>query len=130
MDVTHSAPFAPTVAVRAFGKFRWAGWIALGLCAIPGAAQEAPHSDSGTSMLAPAALPALPPPSPFNEKRILGFIPDYQTITDPLGTAPPLTHRQKWILAFKETADPFNLVNAALGAGFSQDGNQTPKYGE
>jgi len=26
--------------------------------------------------------------------------------------------------------DPFNVVNAAMGAAFSQRGNQTPKYGE
>jgi hypothetical protein len=26
--------------------------------------------------------------------------------------------------------DPFNVLNAAMGAAFSQRGNQTPKYGE
>jgi hypothetical protein len=30
---------------------------------------------------------------------------------------------------WKETADPFNVLNAALGAGFSQAGNETPKFG-
>lgn len=80
--------------------------------------------------IAPAPVPALPAPAPFNEQRILGIMPDYQTITDPLGIAPPLSHRQKWTLALKETVDPFNLVNAAMGAAFSQEGNQTPKYGE
>jgi hypothetical protein len=80
--------------------------------------------------IAPAPLPALPAPGPFNQQRILGVMPDYQTITDPLGTAPALTHGQKWTLALKETVDPFNLVNAAMGAAFSQEGDQTPKYGE
>ena len=82
----------------------------------------------------PAPVPIAPAPAPvqgpFNQARILGVMPDYQTITDPNGKAPPLTPGQKWTLALKETVDPFNLVNAAFGAGFSQKGNQTPKYGE
>ena len=71
-----------------------------------------------------SALPA------FNEERILGVIPDFQTVTDPGHSVHPLTVRQKWTLALKETADPFNVLNAAMGAAFSQAGNQTPKYGE
>jgi len=74
--------------------------------------------------------PVLPSPSPFNEARIMGVIPDYQTVTETQGRAAPLTVRQKWELAWKESIDPFNLANAAIGAGFSQIGNQTPKYGE
>jgi hypothetical protein len=57
-------------------------------------------------------------------------IPDYQTITDLTGSVKPLTPKQKWTLALKESVDPFNVLNAAMGAGFSQRGNQTPKYGE
>jgi hypothetical protein len=76
-------------------------------------------------------LPA-PIAEPFNEERILGVIPDYQTVTETpgAGTVAPLTRKQKWTLAVRESIDPFNLANAALGAGFSQIGNQTPKYGE
>jgi hypothetical protein len=69
-------------------------------------------------------------PTTFNEERILGVIPDYQTVTDPGHTVRPLTARQKWTLGLKETIDPFNVLNAAMGAAFSQNGNQTPKYGE
>lgn len=82
------------------------------------------RSAAQDSAVESAALPA------FNEERILGVIPDYQTVTDPGHTARPLTVRQKWTLALKETVDPFNVLNAALGASFSQAGNQTPKYGE
>jgi len=32
-------------------------------------------------------------------------------------------------LGWKETVDPFNIASAAMTAGFSQIGNQTPKYG-
>jgi len=81
-----------------------------------------------------ALLHPLPvePPAPaartnvFNRDRILGVIPDYQTVN---GSAPPLTRLQKWDLAFKESVDPFNIFSAGFGAAFSQAGNQTPKYG-
>ena len=68
--------------------------------------------------------------SGLNENRIFGVIPDYQSVADTGAKVTPLTARQKWTLAYKETVDPFNLVNAAMGAAFSQRGNQTPKYGE
>jgi hypothetical protein len=57
-------------------------------------------------------------------------MPDYQTVRDSSNGVTPLTPRQKWSLALKETVDPFNVVNAAVGAAFSQHGNQTPAYGE
>ena len=70
------------------------------------------------------------PALPFNEQRIFGVMPDYQTVTDSHRPVSPLTAGQKWMLALKETADPFNVANAGLTAAFSQVGNQTPKYGE
>jgi hypothetical protein len=90
----------------------------------------------GLSLASPDSSSILPAPvavaDPFNEERILGVIPDYQTVTETraTGRVAPLTGKQKWTLALKETVDPFNLINAAVGAGFSQIGNQTPKYGE
>ena len=66
----------------------------------------------------------------FNEERILGVMPDYQTVRDWRRGVAPLTVKQKWTLAVKETIDPFNIASAAMTAGFSQIGNQTPKYGE
>ena len=98
--------------------------------------QPAAPSDSGEMPSSPSVLPAsiqpVPVPDPFHEERIFGVIPDYQTVTETPGKPPaaPLTLKQKWNLALKETLDPFNLANAAIGAGFSQMGNQTPKYGE
>jgi hypothetical protein len=77
----------------------------------------------------PVIHPAAPPVKVFNNQRILGVIPDFQTVQDGSRPVPPLTARQKWDLALKETVDPFNLVNAAIGSGFSQASNQTPKYG-
>lgn len=73
--------------------------------------------------------PPIAPAPVFNGERILGVMPDYQTITEHGTKARPLTPGQKWVLAWKETTDPFNILSAAIGAGFSQAGNQTPKYG-
>src|SRR5205085_661208 len=67
---------------------------------------------------------------PLNENRILGVIPDYQTVRDPNAPVAPLTPKQKWSLALRQTVDPFNVASAALASGFSQMGNQTRKYGE
>jgi hypothetical protein len=102
----------------------------IGLCA-----ETAP--DPGPD-LAPTVNPALipvmasrhsPPVSPLNSRRLLGVIPDFGTV-ESTGPYTPLTPRQKWNLALKGTFDPYNLVNSAMTAAFSQDGNQTPKYGE
>jgi len=70
------------------------------------------------------------PVSPLNKERILGVIPDYQTVRDSTVPVPPLTRGQKWDLAWKETVDPFNIASVFLAAGYSQIDNQTPKYGE
>ena len=81
-----------------------------------------------------AVLPAPPniesPRTTETGDRILGVIPNYQTVNDSTMPVAPLTARQKWGLALRETMDPFNIANSVLGAGFSQMGNQTPKYGE
>lgn len=81
-----------------------------------------------------AVLPASPArpsmPVNFNNDRIMGVIPDFQTVRDPNAAFVPLTAKQKWSLGFKENVDPFNIASAAMAAGLSQAGNQTPKYGE
>jgi hypothetical protein len=94
------------------------GWILSGA-----AAMAQPRDDSSEP----------PPPSaanPFNEERILGIMPDYQTVRDSSVPVAPLTPKQKWNLAWKEIVDPFNFASVAMAAGLSQKGNQTPKYGE
>lgn len=101
------------------------------------AAQEEAHvddmADAPAVILAPALMiPVSPAPSasPLNDNRILGVIPDFQTVRDTTVPVAPLTAKQKWSLAWKENLDPFNIASAAMAAGFSQIGNQTPKYGE
>src|SRR5579872_4549216 len=92
--------------------------------------QVAPADDAST--VPPTSEVAAPAPSvlPFNEERIAGVIPDYQTVRDSHRPVAPLTVRQKWELAWKETEDPFNIASAAMTAAFSQMDNQTPRYGE
>lgn len=81
--------------------------------------------------IAPAPAPPPAHKDPFNEERIMGIMPDYQTVRDSSSRkVEPLTAGQKWKLAWKETVDPFNIASAAMAAGFSQVDNQTPKYGE
>lgn len=91
-------------------------------------AESAPEPMALAPAPAPIQTPA--PTLTANEERILGVIPNYMTVNDPSAAVAPLTPRQKWSLALKETMDPFNIANAAFGSGFSQMGNQTPKYGE
>jgi hypothetical protein len=69
------------------------------------------------------------PVDPISNDRILGVIPNFQTVSDPTQAVQPLTPHQKFTLALKETVDPFSFVSAAMGAGLSQAGDGTPKYG-
>lgn len=69
------------------------------------------------------------PADPISNDRILGVIPNFTTVSDPTQTVSVLTPRQKFHLFVKETIDPFTFVSAAMGAGMSQAGDETPKYG-
>jgi len=82
------------------------------------------------NMLTHPTISSAPAKPASNEDRILGVIPNYQTVNDPHVHVAALTAKQKWGLALRETVDPFNIVSAAMGAGLSQWGNETPKYGE
>ena len=94
--------------------------LLVGACA----EAESPPGTIEPVRSAAAAQPVL------NEERIFGVIPNYQTVSDPSLPVRPLTARQKWVLLERETLDPFNLASAALGSGFSQMGDETPKYGQ
>jgi hypothetical protein len=66
---------------------------------------------------------------PLSNDRILGVIPNFQTVSDPNRPYTPLRARDKWRLFVKESADPFAFFSAAAGAGISQWHNDDPKYG-
>lgn len=87
--------------------------------------------DTPVALAAPVALiHPMPVVVPLNEERILKVIPDYQTVENSHQAIAPMTAGEKWRLAWREVIDPFNIASAAMGAGFSQAGNETPKYGE
>jgi hypothetical protein len=72
---------------------------------------------------------AVPSESPISNDRILGVIPNFQTVSDPTGPYAPLRVRDKWTLFLKETADPYTFTSVAAGAGISQWHNDDPRYG-
>src|ERR1035437_5878832 len=108
------------------------GWLLAGIGACAQPPDDSSESPAGVvpagSVVAAASVVSRG--SPCNEARILGVMPDYQPVRDSSIRVAPLTARQKWDLAWKETVDPFNFANVLMAAGFSQRGDQTPKYGE
>lgn len=76
----------------------------------------------------PLPLSAPRPPGISND-RIMGVIPNFQTVSDPSTGYEPLRIREKWWLFVKESVDPYSFATAAAGAGMSQIGNNNPKYG-
>ena len=85
-------------------------------------------SDAGPDSLARAN--AVPVPLPLSNDRILGIIPNFQTVNDPTKPYVPLRVRDKWLLFVKETVDPYTFASAAAGAGIAQWKNDDPKYGD
>jgi hypothetical protein len=87
--------------------------------------EDATHEDE------PDALPVetVPLRPPISDDRILGIIPNFQTVSDPTTPYIPLRARDKWKLFVKETLDPYTFASAAAGAGRSQWRNQDPQYG-
>lgn len=81
----------------------------------------------------PPAIPASSAQQAYsglNRERILGVIPNYQTVDDGGGGVAPLTRCEKWDLALKDTMDPFNVLSAAFGSAVSQAERDTPDYGQ
>src|SRR5690349_23964930 len=101
--------------------------LAAASCFVPPVEGETPEAMA--ILPAPEPEPSGAADSSVHGDRILGVIPNYQTVNDSSVPVAPLTTKQKWALALKSTLDPFNVANAAFGASFSQMGNQTPKYG-
>jgi hypothetical protein len=114
------------------GSYFWI-LVVFALSLGAGIAQPLARTDAPDTSPDESAILLMPVPAPaatLNANRIMGVIPDFQTVRDSSGGVVPLTPKQKWNLAFRETVDPFNIASAAMGAAFSQRGNQTPKYGE
>ena len=87
-------------------------------------AQEQASNDANSAALQPAS----PSPTADNQ-RILGVIPNFQTVNDPNQPYVRLTVKQKFALFAKETFDPFVAGAAFAGAALSQVDNDSPRYG-
>ena len=88
-----------------------------------GSASGSPSDDSPTPV--EAALPV----SPISNDRILGVIPNFQTVSDPKTPYVPLPVRDKFWLFVKESVDPYTFGTSAAGAALSQFHNDDPKFG-
>jgi hypothetical protein len=75
------------------------------------------------------ATPDATPSPAISNDRILGIIPNFQTVSDPKTPYVSLSVGDKWWLFVKESVDPFAFFSAAAGAGISQWHNEDPKYG-
>src|SRR2546430_2456346 len=71
-----------------------------------------------------------PTESSTADTRILGVIPNYQTVSNSQHSVSPLSVKQKFGLFAKETFDPFIIVSSAAGAALSQADNDHPQYGQ
>src|SRR3984957_10072475 len=97
------------------------------------AADAAQQTNSSTN--SSPQKPTGPPSNPTGEqddnpKRILGFIPNFQTKNDDPGNQPPLTVKQKYILALHQTVDFSAHIGNAFQAALQQASNAQPHYGE
>ena len=93
-------------------------------------ASEQPASAESPAVVAPDGHTLLPgEPGSTQDKRIFGVLPNYRTAD---GTAPfsPITTKQKFTIAAKDT---FNYPSYMLAAGFSsisQLENSNPEFGQ
>jgi len=95
-------------------------WSFLSLSCIISPAQTPPVDDASVE----------PITHQLNNERILGVIPNYQTVSDPQRNVAPLTVKQKFELFARESWDPFTIASGAAGAALSQADNDDPKYGQ
>jgi hypothetical protein len=99
------------------------------LVAGSGVSLDAADDSKSTDLEPVPHVQPIEPVSGISNDRILGILPNFATVSDPNLQVAPLTARQKFTLVLKETVDPFTFASAAMGAGMSQAGNGTPKYG-
>ena len=102
---------------------------------IPTDSDVAQQSSTGATGNSSQQKPTGPPSNPTgqqddNPKRILGFIPNFQTKDDTPGNQPPLTVKQKYILALHQTVDFSAHIGNAFQAALQQASDTQPHYGE
>jgi hypothetical protein len=66
----------------------------------------------------------------YDSQRIMGVIPNYQTVNDPTLAYSPISTKEKFNLFLKSTVDPFVIGDIVVGATLSQMRGGTPDYGK
>jgi hypothetical protein len=97
------------------------------------AGDPAQQTNSGTN--SSQQKPTGPPSNPTGEqddnpKRILGFIPNFQTKNDDPANQLPLTVKQKYILELHQTVDFSAHIGNLFQAALQQASNAQPHYGQ
>jgi hypothetical protein len=93
------------------------------------AATPAPATPPAANALPAGQTPLAGDPGSGQDKRIFGVLPNYRTAD---GTKPfqPITTKQKFTIAFKDTFDYPSYVLAAAFSGISQLDNSNPSFGQ
>ncbi len=110
-------------------------FLAPGFLLMQGLLFAQSSSDAGAGQPAPAVVtpdghtPLAGEPGSGQDKRIFGVLPNYRTAD---GTTPfmPITTKQKFTIARKDTLDYPSYVLAAAFAGLSQLDNSNPSFGQ
>ncbi len=100
-----------------------------------GPSSGGPASTSSSSSSKTSQEPGGPPSNPTgqqdeNPKRILGIIPNFQTKDDTPQDQPPLTVKEKYVLAWHQTVDFSAHIGNAFQAMLQQASNGQPHYGQ
>jgi hypothetical protein len=70
---------------------------------------------------------AVSPNGTQQTKRILGIMPNFRSVSADI-KLPPMTAKQKFIIAGKDTFDYSSFFIAGIQAGFAMDGNSYPEF--
>jgi len=121
-DLAQDKPDAPTPKVIASASQQ----TSLGL-------SQQPSSQQPSS--SPSQEPTGPPSNPTgqqdeNPKRILGIIPNFQTKDDTPQNQPPLTVKEKYVLAWHQTVDFSAHFGNLFQAMLQQASDGQPHYGQ
>jgi hypothetical protein len=98
---------------------------------LAGDAAQQTNSSANSSQQKPTGPPSNPTgEQDDNPKRILGFIPNFQTKNDDPGNQQPLTVKQKYILELHQTVDFSAHIGNLFQAALQQASNSQPHYGQ
>jgi hypothetical protein len=98
---------------------------------LAGDAAQQNNSSANSSQQKPTGPPSNPTgEQDDNPKRILGFIPNFQTKNDDPGNQQPLTVKQKYILELHQTVDFSAHIGNLFQAALQQASNSQPHYGQ